>query len=139
MAPDARFQWSPAAALGVLLSPIFLLAARRRVAKVGALSEPMLGSPLTSRTFRLPGSPDYVRLVDGVARRLPWRFSCLERSLAALWLSRLGGEQPEMIVGVARSGDRIRAHAWLAGDARGQQDYTAIWQSRAGSSPPQIP
>ena len=137
MQPDARVPWSWPVAAVAAVTPLMLIAARRRLARVNTVS-PRLVVPSWIRPLgrlSLPARPD--RVVNGVARRLPGSFTCLERALAACWLARLCGADAELVLGVAKDGAHVRAHAWLSGDVRAESAYSRIWQSASG--PPAAP
>jgi Transglutaminase-like superfamily len=52
--------------------------------------------------------------IQGVGRRLPWRSDCLVRVLAADWLVRRRGLEPQIFMQAGRLADgRFEAHAWL--------------------------
>jgi hypothetical protein len=47
------------------------------------------------------------------------RATCLERSLVLQAWFAAHGPAPDVIVGVAKNGNRVKAHAWLAGSDEG--------------------
>ena len=51
--------------------------------------------------------------VAAMARRVPWRAKCLEQAFAAQWMLRRRAVAAVIHYGVARSGDELKAHAWV--------------------------
>jgi Transglutaminase-like superfamily len=51
--------------------------------------------------------------VNRAAARLPWRFTCLTRSLAGRMMLMRRGVPSTIVFGVAKDVERIHAHAWL--------------------------
>ena len=77
------------------------------------ISEPRVAPPP-------PSIPD--RAAKGVVKILEARrASCLERSLVLqAWIRAHGGGQaPDIIIGVRKQGDEVKAHAWLDGSGEG--------------------
>jgi hypothetical protein len=137
MQPDARVRWSWPVAAVAALTPLMLIAARRQLSRVTTVS-PRLVAPSWVRPLgRLPLPERHDRVVNGVARRLPGSFTCLERALASCWLARLCGADAELVLGVAKDGAQVRAHAWLSGDVPAEAAYRRIWQS--APAPPTAP
>lgn len=52
-------------------------------------------------------------LLGAVAARVPWRPTCLEQACALVWLLRFQGTAARVVIGVARDGGALRAHAWV--------------------------
>lgn len=54
------------------------------------------------------------RVVNGCARRVPWRAQCFEQGLAAQWMLRRRGVAATLHYGVAKGEDRgLAAHVWV--------------------------
>lgn len=51
--------------------------------------------------------------VERAGRRLPWKTTCLERSLTLWWLLRRTGVPCELRIGVRRGETGVEAHAWV--------------------------
>jgi hypothetical protein len=66
-----------------------------------------------------PSIPD--RAARGVVNVLEARrASCLERSLVLqAWIGAHSGDAPDVVIGVRKSGDDVKAHAWLDGSGEG--------------------
>ena len=47
------------------------------------------------------------------AAQLPFRLTCLHRSLAAWWLLARRGIASDLRIGVRKDGDQLQAHAWV--------------------------
>jgi hypothetical protein len=67
----------------------------------------------------LPGTA--IRGVKAVLRRLP--NSCLERSLILQRWLRKFGSAPDVVVGVSGPTPAFKAHAWLDGEADGEDGH----------------
>jgi hypothetical protein len=68
------------------------------------------------RTARITAEPsDLIWAVQVASRRLP-RSTCLKRALALQRLLSHHGHYSELRIGVEKSDDRFRAHAWLMCD-----------------------
>lgn len=137
MQPDARVPWSWQVAAVAALTPLMLIAARRRLSRVKTVSPGLLAPSWVRPLGRLSLAERPDRVVNGVARRLPGSFTCLERALASCWLARLCGADTELVLGVAKDGAHVRAHAWLSGDVQAESAYSRIWQS--APAPPAAP
>jgi len=73
-----------------------------------------LAPPIAAPSDRTEEARHVARLV-GIARRLePFKQACLTRSLALWWVLRSRGIDSQLRVGVARRGQEILAHAWVA-------------------------
>jgi hypothetical protein len=53
------------------------------------------------------------RLTAGVARRLFFKSTCLERSIGLWWLLRRRDFDAEIHIGGRKDGERFEAHAWV--------------------------
>lgn len=53
------------------------------------------------------------RLSDAAARNLPFRPTCLERSIGLCWLLRRRGLDAEIRIGGKKTGEQFEAHAWV--------------------------
>ena len=58
-------------------------------------------------------SQSIARMEQAAARHLPFRFNCLDQSLALLWLLRRHGQGGELRVGVRKESGNFEAHAWV--------------------------
>jgi hypothetical protein len=58
------------------------------------------------------------QLIDRVARIVPWRVTCLDRSLALARVLRRTGVSPQLCLGVRRTDGELEFHAWLEIDGR---------------------
>ncbi|MEX1135091.1 MAG: lasso peptide biosynthesis B2 protein [Acidimicrobiia bacterium] len=76
---------------------------RARLSSVSSRS----GQPLEDSPVRL------TELVSKVAKRLPWKANCLERSLTLAWLLRRRGHAPSLRIGVRRATGELLFHAWI--------------------------
>jgi hypothetical protein len=78
-------------------------------------------------------APDrVVRLVAAVAARLPWRPTCLCRSLVAAHLITWVGAACTIVIGIAESGVPFEAHAWVDVDGRrGEPMPEGRWRTLA--------
>ena len=57
-----------------------------------------------------------IAFTDGIARRLPWRPTCLERALASGRLLAAADVSGHVVVGVTTGGANVLdAHAWIEG------------------------
>lgn len=71
-------------------------------------------------------------VVDGIARRSPWRANCLQRSLVLWWFLLRRGVSSEIRIGVRRSpgspsGSRqLDFHAWVESQGRVLNDRATI-------------
>ena len=54
-------------------------------------------------------------VVERIGRRLPGS-RCLDRALVALWMLRRRGHDARVVMGAAKDGDRLAAHAWIVCD-----------------------
>lgn len=62
----------------------------------------------------LEGSPARLaQMVSKVAKRLPWKPNCLERSFTLAWLLRRRGHAPSLQIGVRRAAGELLFHAWI--------------------------
>jgi hypothetical protein len=66
-----------------------------------------------------------VGLVDGCARVLGLKPTCLRRSLAVQRILRWQGIPTQLQIGVLKHGDTLTAHAWLELDGRILNDHPA--------------
>jgi hypothetical protein len=73
--------------------------------------------------------------VDRLYRMWPRRDSCLRRALVLGY--RIRAARPTMQIGVAKEGDRVRAHAWIEVDGRVVGDESGDYAPlrRSGASP----
>lgn len=60
-----------------------------------------------------PGAGRIAQLLAGVARRVPFRTTCLERSAALLWMLRRRGIGAELCIGARKQERALEAHAWV--------------------------
>jgi hypothetical protein len=67
-----------------------------------------------------------VRMVDMATRHLPWRPSCLPRSLVLWFLLRRQGIPAELRIGVQKREQRLEAHAWVEVERRVVNDAPDI-------------
>lgn len=58
-------------------------------------------------------SEHLVRLNGAAARNLPFKPTCLERSIGLWWLLRRHGLSAELRIGGRKIGERFEAHAWV--------------------------
>ncbi len=78
-----------------------------------------IGGPVRAMRARCPGRAPRVAtdrataIVASVAAVLPFPTTCLVRAVALRWILRRRGEAAEVVLGVAREGDRFLAHAWV--------------------------
>ena len=68
------------------------------------------------------------RIVDRLAHGVPWRTTCLHRSLALTWMLNERGVPAEMRIGVGRDGpdEALLFHAWVEVDGHVVNDSTEI-------------
>lgn len=59
-----------------------------------------------------------VRLCGAVVRRLPWRLTCLKRSLTVLVVLSRRGLRADLKLGLAKAPGGVRVHAWLEHNGR---------------------
>ena len=52
-------------------------------------------------------------VVQGWARRVPWRAVCFQRGLALHWMLRRRGIPSVLLYGARRQGDGLSAHVWV--------------------------
>lgn len=78
-------------------------------------------------------APSLVHLADVAARNAPMRVACLGRSLALQRLLALDGISSELLFGVRKEGDALKAHAWL--DVEGIQDGSYVPLEASGPTP----
>lgn len=64
-----------------------------------------------ARSEFVPGH--LARLNAAAARNLPFRPTCLERSLGLWWLLRRRGLNAEIRIGARKTGEQFEAHAWV--------------------------
>lgn len=67
-----------------------------------------------------------VRMVEVAARHLPWRPTCLPRSLVLWFLLRRQGVAAELRIGVQKRRQHLEAHAWVEVDHRVVNDAPDI-------------
>jgi hypothetical protein len=67
-----------------------------------------------------------VQMVDLAARHLPWQPSCLPRSLVLWFLLRRQGVPAELRIGVQKSAQQLKAHAWIEVDRQVVNDTPDI-------------
>jgi hypothetical protein len=53
------------------------------------------------------------RLQSATARRLMFRATCLDRSLALCWMLKRRGMPAELRIGARKAANRLEAHAWV--------------------------
>ena len=75
---------------------------------------------------RMSRQTPIVRMVDIAARHLPWRPTCLPRSLVLWFLLRRQGVPAELRIGVQKRQQRLEAHAWVEVDRRVVNDTPDI-------------
>jgi len=67
----------------------------------------------------LPGGDETRRLAERLFRPLRlWPTTCLYRALGSYALLRAAGQEVRFVIGVAREGEELKAHAWLERDGR---------------------
>lgn len=71
---------------------------------------------------------EFQRFAAACFRRAPWRMSCLAQSLVLLTLLRRRGLPARVRIGLAKHGERLRAHAWVEHDGQVLLDDPAIPQ-----------
>ena len=64
---------------------------------------------------------------------VPLARNCLRDALAAAVLLRQSGCRSDLVIGVARDGGEIRAHAWLGADSSAGHGYEVLWRSPSAS------
>jgi hypothetical protein len=65
-------------------------------------------------------------MVDVAARHLPWRPTCLPRSLVLWFLLRRQGVPAELRIGIQKHDRQLEAHAWVEVDQRVVNDTPDI-------------
>ncbi|MEW6320214.1 MAG: lasso peptide biosynthesis B2 protein [Acidobacteriota bacterium] len=112
-------RWPDDAPVALVAQGAALLAAAR--VAVTLLPVPTVVAAMTrpaAHTAEGPSPSRVVSLVDGIARRLPWRPTCFERALVSAWLLVRRGRRGRIVVGVVPPGAarRLKGHAWLEGE-----------------------
>lgn len=89
-----------------------LVGFRRWRAALDTLAQPAMPQ-VRSETEQLEAARKIARVEAGVARHLFFRPSCLEQSLALLWLLDRRGIGAELRLGARKEAGRFGAHAWV--------------------------
>jgi hypothetical protein len=79
------------------------------------------------------------RLVEALARRLPFRASCLHQSWVLWWLLRRQGIPAELRIGVRKPASQLEAHAWVEYQDRVLNDADDVRQRYAPFDGPIVP
>lgn len=103
---ERRFLASAAVGLAVVCVAL-------RAFGLGRLQAWLRHGPLYARELPLADVQALGRLLNVAARHVPWRSSCLARSLLLGWLLRRRGAGSQLRIGVRMVGARLEAHAWV--------------------------
>jgi hypothetical protein len=100
-----------AAAWLPVFSPSLRLLGLSRFQRLLSRSSPARGALLSDAPPQTLG-----RMVNIAANHVPWRVSCLERSLLLWWLLKRRGIAGDLKIGVRFAGEALDAHAWVECD-----------------------
>ena len=73
-------------------------------------------APVTRLAAALDPAESLVRMLDATAQRLPFRSTCLERSLGLWWMLIRRGYDAQVRIGARISAEGFEAHAWVERD-----------------------
>lgn len=109
-----------AALPAILLAKIWLLVTPARAVRWAmlAMMTTRTSVPVASAPSRDARSLALSRAIAGIGRRRPLRATCLEQGVALVMLLSVYRVPSRLVVGVARPGAALRAHAWVECDGR---------------------
>ena len=110
-----RFFTAPAGVRALIVRSVWHLATARALLTLrGAAVVRNSLTPSGRENPEVARAAEIARVLAGVARRLPFETSCLDRSLALHRMLRASGIEATLRIGVAKHEDRsLAAHAWV--------------------------